>query len=461
VAVRYAWSQTPTASLFNKAGLPAPPFRTDDWTDAPLAVEDDGRTEYLSDDPKLRPLFNGTDLSGWVNVNCSPDTWSVKEGRIFCTGSPTGELRTEKMYQNFAMELEWRHLTPGGNSGVFVWSDALPTRGQPYMRAVEVQVMDGAEGDGYTSDGDIFPIWGTRMTPENGRRGSDRAFPTERRANFSPEWNHYRIECIDGSISLAVNGKVVTRGHDVTPRRGYICLESEGAPVEFRNIRLKPLPSSGYLDPGQVSTPDEGFVALYNGKDLAGWKAGGDAALHWRPSDWTINFDGQGQDLWSQKSYRDFVLIADWRWTAAPHEAAVPVVLPDGTEKTGDGGKPETVAIQEAGDSGIYLRGSSKAQVNMWCWPIGSGEVYGYRTDAAQPADVRAGVTPSVPADAPLGQWNRFVITMRGDRLTVELNGKTVIDKARLPGIAREGPIALQAHGSPVQFGNIYIKELK
>ena len=461
IAVRYAWSQTPTASLFNKAGLPAGPFRTDDWTGAPLAVEDDGQTEYLSDDPKLRPLFNGKDLSGWVNVNCAPATWSVKDGRIFCTGTPTGVLRTEKMYQNFVLELEWRHLSPGGNAGLFVWSDALTARGQPFTRSVEVQVMDGAEGDGYTSDGDIFPIHGAAMTPENGRPGSSRAFPTERRANFSPEWNHYRVECVDGAISLAVNGKVVTRGRDVTPRRGYICLESEGSPVEFRNIRLKPLPSSGYLAPEQVAAADDGFAALYNGADLAGWKAEGDAASHWRAADWTLNFDGAGADLWSEKSYKDFVLIADWRWSAPPHDAEVPVVLADGTEKTGDGGKPEMVTVKEAGDSGIYLRGSSKAQVNMWCWPVGSGEVYGYRTDAAQAADVRAGATPSTAADAPLGQWNRFVITMRGERLTVELNGKRVIDKARLPGVAREGPIALQAHGTPVQFANIFIKELR
>ena len=182
---------------------------------------------------KFVPLFNGHDLSGWVNVNCGPDTWSVKDGVIYCTGKPIGELRTERMYQNFILELEWRHLKPKGNAGVFVWADALPARGQPFHRAIEVQVLDGREGSWFTSDGDIFPIHGASMTPKNGRDGGSRAFPTEKRSKPSPEWNHYRIECIDGAISLAVNGKVVTQGTDGSPRKGYICLESEGSPSSF------------------------------------------------------------------------------------------------------------------------------------------------------------------------------------------------------------------------------------
>ncbi len=122
-------------------------------------------------------------------------------------------------------------------------------------------------------------------------------------------------------------------------------------------------------------------------------------------------------------------------------------------------------------DSGIFLRGVGKSQVNIWCWPIGSGEFYGYRNDTKQPPDVRAGVTPRTQADKPVGQWNRFEITMRGDRLTVVLNGKTVIENARLPGVPPKGPFALQHHGSYrngkygpssslVQFKNIFIKEL-
>ena len=116
--------------------------------------------------------------------------------------------------------------------------------------------------------------------------------------------------------------------------------------------------------------------------------------------------------------------------------------------------------MRDAGDSGIYLRGSSKCQINIWNWPVGSGEIWGYRTDESQPPDVRAGATPILNADNPVGRWNRFEITVIGDRVTVILNGKTVIRETRFPDMPERGPIMLQHHGDPVQFANIFIKEL-
>ncbi|MBM4030103.1 MAG: DUF1080 domain-containing protein, partial [Planctomycetes bacterium] len=143
---------------------------------------------------------------------------------------------------------------------------------------------------------------------------------------------------------------------------------------------------------------------------------------------------------------------------------------PDGTHARDIQGKEMRLALPDS-DSGILLRGQGKSQVNIWCWPIGSGEVYGYRMDKSQPPEVRAGVTPRTQADNPVGQWNRFEITMKGDRLTVVLNGKTVIENAHLPGIPARGPIGLQHHGSLrngqwtsppslVQFRNISVKPL-
>src|SRR5260370_32673529 len=110
-----------------------------------------------------------------------------------------------------------------------------------------------------------------------------------------------------------------------------------------------------------------------------------------------------------------------------------PVILANGDYELTADGKQKEVEVMDAGDSGIYLRGSSKSQVNMWCWPIGSGEVYGYRMDAKMPPQVRAGVTPKTQADRPIGEWNEFTITLVGDRLTVVLNGITVIENAQLP----------------------------
>ena len=168
------------------------------------------------------------------------------------------------------------------------------------------------------------------------------------------------------------------------------------------------------------------------------------------------------------------MLRLEWRLKTEPgFENHIPIILPDGSHKKGADGKELKETIEDL-DSGVYVRGSSKSQVNIWMWPIGSGEVYGYRTDKKMPASVRAGVTPKEHADKPRGEWNTFEITMKGDRLTVVLNGKEVIQNAELPGVPAEGPIALQHHGefnartgkwqgppSLVQFRNIRIKELK
>ena len=181
---------------------------------------------------------------------------------------------------------------------------------------------------------------------------------------------------------------------------------------------------------------------------------------HWKAaSSWVLSYDGKSMakdpNLWSEKEYKDFEIIADWRFPGKPKKMKWAKTLPSGDDTE------EMIEVDDAGDSGIYLRGSSKSQVNMWCRPPGSGEVYGYRTDKKQPAEVRRGVTPKMKADKPIGQWNRFHITMKGDRLTVVLNGKLVIENAQLPGVPEKGPIALQHHGDQVEFANMFIRELK
>lgn len=223
------------------------------------------------------------------------------------------------------------------------------------------------------------------------------------------------------------------------------------------------------------------FVDLFNGRDLEGWKLPAKEQEGWY-GPWTVKdgcihcdvrrATGGDQSLWTLNKYKDFILELDWRIWEAPFENNVPVLLPDGTQKKDAEGKPVVARVAEA-DSGVYLRGSSKSQINIWCWPIGSGEVYGYRTDPTMSAEVRAGVTPKTRADKPIGEWNQFVITLIGDRLTVVLNGETVIDQAQLPGIPDEGSLALQHHGgfnaktgqfngspSQVEFRRIRIKEL-
>jgi len=220
-----------------------------------------------------------------------------------------------------------------------------------------------------------------------------------------------------------------------------------------------------------------GFRALFNGRDFAGWKAPEGDNGHWKVLDGVIDYDDESEaqgdkNLWHTEAFKDFVLRVDWRIKATPYiNPRIPYILPDGTHARDIHGQEMKLALPDS-DSGVFLRGAGKNQVNIWCWPIGSGEFYGYRMDRNMPPEVRAGVTPRHQADKPVGQWNRFEITLRGDRVTVVLNGIKVIDKAQLPGIAESGPIALQHHGgkrdgqwnsppSLLQFKNIFVKELK
>ncbi len=410
-------------------------------------------------------LFNGRDLSGWYNVNGAPETWAVKGGVIYCTGKPICALRTEKQYENFILELEWRHLKPKGNAGVFIWSSEVAARGQPFLRAIEVQVLENAYGntDSHTTHGDVFPIHGSTMKPHGKHRGQ-RSFPSESRAKSSPEWNHYRVECNDGVLRLQVNGKEVSGGSNCNWRKGYLALESEGSPVEFRNLRIKELPSTGAGK--EMAAPlAKGFRSLYNGIDFRGWKLPEGSQNHWKANDWRIVYDGKStakiKDLWTQESFGDFEMIVDWRLPKKPiRKKRHPKLLASGEYEKGADGKPVEIEIEDHGDSGIYLRGNSKAQVNIWSWPNGSGEVWGYRTEAKATPEQKAKLTPSANADEPFGSWNRFHITMKGERLTVVLNGKTVIEEALLPGVPSSGPIGLQHHGDAVEFANIYIRKL-
>ncbi len=405
------------------------------------------------------PLFNGRDLSGWVNVNGGPDTWSVRDGVIVTDGNPNGVLRTARQYENYVLELEWKHLKEGGNAGLFVHSSALPVPGSPFTKSIEVQIMLGDHPEGiYTRHGDVFAIQGATMVPDRPHpKGAMRCLPSEKRVKGAGEWNHYRVECRDGKIDLGVNGKVVSGGSKCNPRKGYICLESEGSECHFRNIRIKELPSSN-PPPEEVAEADRGFASIFTGVDLAGWKDDPGHKDHWTVKGGAIAYDGKSEakekHLWTAKEYGDFSLVVDWRLPRKPVDKENPVLNPDGSESD------RKEKVPDAGDSGIYLRGRDKSQVNIWCWPSGSGEVWGYRTDKDMPPEVRAACTPKVRADHPPGRWNRFEITMKGDRLSVILNGKTVIENARLPGIPPRGAIALQHHGDPVEFRNLYVKEL-
>ena len=361
----------------------------------------------IAEEEGFKPLFNGKDLSGWVPCNVAEDTFSVRDGMIVTTGLPIGVMRSEKMYENFILELDWRHMKDAGNSGIFIWGEGLPAPGVPYARGIEVQILDlgyaknkGAN-EWFTTHGDIFPIWGATMTPTGKvAKSGVRSFPVKELTLPSPQWNHYRVECNDGEIKLSVNGELVTTGKDCNPRKGFLCLESEGSECHFKNIRIKELPSTGATE-AQTARSYEGFKALFNGKDMGGWSSS-------TPSAWSsdgVNFTAaagdefRGSKLVSEKDYGDCVLCIDWR-VKDPTASADPVV------------RVRNLPVTPGG------------------------------------------------AAAPGGEWNRFFITLKGKSASVELNGKQVSKGVDLTGFPERGPVELENSGNGIEFRNVFVKEL-
>ncbi|MFT5125889.1 MAG: hypothetical protein ACI9QL_004033 [Candidatus Omnitrophota bacterium] len=186
-------------------------------------------------------------------VNSAEDTWTWKDGVIHCTGSPVSVIRTKKSFTNFELVCEWMHQRGSGNSGIFVWTSDesiknLTEAGKPGLpHGIEVQVLDLEYGgknkaNWYTSHGDVFPV-GANMKPfppvaPNGKR----SFPSKNLSKGKNEWNHYYIRAINGEVRLWVNGEEVSGGTDCQPRTGVLCLESEGSPIQFKNLRIREIP---------------------------------------------------------------------------------------------------------------------------------------------------------------------------------------------------------------------------
>jgi len=412
------------------------------------------------DEPKWQSLFNGKDLKGWERVNCAPETFTVREEMIISTGVPTGVLRSDKMYENFELELEWRHMKAGGNAGLFVWSDPVPSRGVPFTRSIEVQILDGVNTANYTSHGDLFSIHGATLTPIVPHpQGWPRSLPSERRAKPSPEWNHYRVTCRNGEIQLAVNGKVVSGGSKCLPRKGYICLEAEGSECHFRNLKIREFPSTN-PKPEEIAPEAANFRSLYTGIDLAGWKGSSEKA-GWKANDWKlVSPAGNEASLTTTEEFGDCILMCDWRLTDKPQPKEHPVVLPTGEIARDEKGNEKRLKFADAGRVGLILRGHEAAEIDLSCRPQGSGGFEALRSDAKQSAEVRRDATPRKKADLTIGQWNRLVVTIRGRRTTVTLNGEPVIEEALLPNLPARGPFGLVPHGAGVEFATIMVKTL-
>jgi len=217
------------------------------------------------DPPAVPKAFIDGDNLGWkpltgddfVNVNCDDSTWTWKGGDVHCTGKPVGVIRTKKQVTNFELVAQWRHLKYAGNSGIFVWVPEEALKGLKrgsLPSGIEVQVLDHGyteqyekqskkKADWFTTNGDVFSVGASKMTPfppvaKDGRR----SFPRKNLSKGINEWNHYYVRAINGEVRLWVNGEEVSGGNNCDPRSGFLCLESEGSPIDFKNLRIRELP---------------------------------------------------------------------------------------------------------------------------------------------------------------------------------------------------------------------------
>ncbi len=400
-------------------------------------------------------IFDGRALNGWTIVGKKGPGYVVKDGVVVCPAEGGGNLFTEKEYENFIFRFEFK-LTENANNGIGIRS---PLDGRASSLGMQIQVLH-----------DEGPEFKDKLRPEQ-YHGSIYDLVAAKRGSLKPlgEWNSEEILADGRHIQVTVNGRVIVDANlneirdpaklqkhpGLLRDRGHLGFLGHGTHVEFRNLRVKELPSMV-----KDNTPPSGFVALFNGKDLAGWKgllaqpndnpakramlapvelaaAQEKANLrmreHWKAVGGFLEFDGKGDSLCTLQDYGDFELLVDWK-------------------------------IPQKGDSGIYLRGTPQVQIwdpktpNYNPKHVGSGGLYNNKKNPSEPLAV---------ADRPVGEWNTFRILMVGEKVHVFLNGELVVNNVTLENYWERdkpvypiGQIELQNHGDKLYFKNIYLREI-
>jgi hypothetical protein len=399
------------------------------------------------------PLFDGETLNGWKLVGKRGDGYGVTNGAIYCARGGGGNLLSEREYADFILRLEFK-LEEGGNNGIGI---RAPVDNETSSHGMEIQVLDDKAPKHenikpWQFNGSIYGI-----------------VPATNGTAIIGEWNACEITAQGRRIKVILNGRTIVNAdlNDVRDReviqkhpgmfrdRGHIGFLGHNDFVQFRNIRIKELPVSE-----SDNTPPKGFVALFNGNDLSGWKglleqpndnpakrarlsgeelrklqehADQNMYEHWKAKNGEIVFDGKGSSLCTAKDYADFELLVDWK-------------------------------IPPRGDSGIYVRGSPQVQIwepqspGQFNPADGSGGLYNNQKNPRHPLK---------SVDNPVGEWNRFRIVMTGEKLHVFLNGELVVTDTTLENywepdkpIYPTGQIELQNHGGPLWFKNVYIREI-
>jgi hypothetical protein len=419
------------------------------WATAAVAILLAGRSASAVEDGFVS-LFDGQSLAGWHYFGNEGGEYFAINGVIVCPESSRGNLLTDGEYSDFVLRLEYK-LEAGGNNGVAIRTPLGP-KNLTYT-GVEIQMLDDdapkhANIKDWQRNGSVYGI----VPAKDGK------------AKIG-EWNTEEITCIGRHYKIILNDRVIVdtdlnEVHDPAVLeqhpgflrdRGHLGFLGHSSRFEFRNLRIKELPVEM-----KDNAPPKGFVALFDGKDLDGWKglvkdpparakmtpeqlaaeqvkADESMRAHWKAVDGELVYDGRGQNLCTGKDYKDFEMLVDWK-------------------------------IPPKGDSGIYLRGSP--QVQIWeanspghFTPFdGSGGLYNNEKGPRHPLKA---------ADKPVGEWNRFRIVMVGEKVHVFLNGELVVNNEALENywerskpIYRTGAIELQNHFGPLWFKNVYVREI-
>ncbi len=388
-------------------------------------------------------LFDGQSLNGWRLEGGSGRGYIVRDGNLVCPKDGGGNLLTEKEYRDFVFRFEYR-LQPGGNNGVAL---RAPLQGDAAYVGIECQILD-----------DPHPMY-NGLKPFQYHGSLYGLVPAKRGApKPAGEWNTEEITAIGRKFKVKVNGKTIVdtdlnRFNEAAAivqhpgmfrDQGRVGFCGHGPEeVEFRNISIREIAS--------VNSPNRapaGFNALFNGRNLAGWKglvadppkraqmdkaqlkieqAKADQQMreNWKVVDGVLVYSGKGNSLCTLKDYADFEMLVDWK-------------------------------ILKDGDSGIYLRGSP--QVQIWDRAEGSGGLYNNQKNPSNPIK---------KADRPIGEWNTFRIVMVGEKVHVYLNGELVVNGVTLENywqrdlpIYPKGQIELQHHGNELQFRNVFLREI-
>jgi hypothetical protein len=389
-------------------------------------------------------VFDGKTTNGWTIVGQTGAGYLVRDGLLICPVGESANLFTTQEYSDFGFKFDFK-LAENANNGVGI---RAPLEGDAAYMGMELQILDDS--------GSMY----TQLEPGQ-YHSSIYKVVAAKRGSLKPvgQWNHEEISAIGRHIKIVVNGMVtvdadlnqVTDPHVLADHpgmlrdRGHIGFLGHGpTEVQFKEVYLRDLGK-----PERDNTPPKGFTALFNGKDMTGWKglvadpptrakmppeqlaaaqkkATEEALKHWKAINGEIVYDGKNNNLCTVKDYADFEMLVDWK-------------------------------IGPKGDSGIYLRGSP--QVQIWDNPLGSGGLYNNQINPSN---------PTLVADNPIGQWNRFRILMVGDKVTVYLNNKLVVHNVTMENywernkpIYPVGQIELQHHGDPLWFKNIYIREIR